>query len=155
MTGFRQVVFENIAQTIGHTSKLNFTLTVGSVTEQVNVKGRTSQLDETSDVQGGRTESEQVRDLPLNGVEVRRIQLDQGNTANGTIVYSSLNLPSSSFLVNAVSSAIFNQQLPMNGLRKTTVYTYAQDEWKPRPNLTLNLGVRYSFYNIFHEGQPF
>ncbi len=85
------------------------------------------------------------------GVEVRRIQLDQGNTANGTIVYSSLNLPSSSFLVNAVSSATFNQQLPVNGMRKTAVYTYAQDEWKPRPNLTLNLGVRYSFYNIFHE----
>lgn len=85
------------------------------------------------------------------GVEVRRIQLDQGNTANGTIVYSSLNLPSSSFLVNAVSSATFNQQLPVNGMRKTAVYAYAQDEWKPRPNLTLNLGVRYSFYNIFHE----
>ena len=85
------------------------------------------------------------------GVEVRRIQLDQGNTANGTIVYSSLNLPTSSFLVNAVSSATFNQQLPVNGMRKTAVYTYAQDEWKPRPNLTLNLGVRYSFYNIFHE----
>ena len=39
----------------------------------------------------------------------------------------------------------------MNGLRKTEVYSYAQDEWKFRPNLTLNLGVRYSFYNIFHE----
>ena len=33
------------------------------------------------------------------GVEVRRIQLDQGNTANGTVVYSSLNLPASSFFV--------------------------------------------------------
>ena len=85
------------------------------------------------------------------GVEVRRIQLDQGNTANGTVVYSSLNLPSSSFLVNSVSSATYNDQLPVNGLRKTEVYSYAQDEWKVRPNLTLNLGVRYTFYNIFHE----
>ena len=34
---------------------------------------------------------------------------------------------------------------------RRTVYSYAQDEWKFRPNLTLNLGVRYSFYNIFHE----
>lgn len=85
------------------------------------------------------------------GVEIRRIQLDQGNTANGTIVYSSLNAPASSFLANSVSSATYNAELPVNGLRKTEVYSYAQDEWKLRPNLTLNLGVRYSFYNIFHE----
>lgn len=81
------------------------------------------------------------------GVEVRRIQLDQGNTANGTIVYSS----TASFLGNSVSSATYNDSLPVNGLRKTEVYSYAQDEWKIRPNLTLNLGVRYTFFNIFHE----
>ena len=85
------------------------------------------------------------------GVEVRRIQLDQGNTANGTVVYSSLNLPASSFLVNSVSSATYNDSLPVNGLRKTELYSYIQDEWKFRPDLTLNLGVRYTFYNIFHE----
>lgn len=85
------------------------------------------------------------------GVEVRRIQLDQGNGENGTVVYSSLSLPASSFLANSVSSATFNNQLPLNGMRKTEVYSYAQDEWRVRPNLTLNLGVRYSFYNIFHE----
>jgi hypothetical protein len=85
------------------------------------------------------------------GVEVRRIQLDQGNAANGTVVYSSLSSPSSSFLANSVSTATYNAALPVNGLRKTGVYSYAQDEWKLRPNFTLNLGVRYSFYNIFHE----
>ena len=85
------------------------------------------------------------------GVEVRRIQLDQGNSANGTLVYSSLSLPAGSFLVNSVSSATFNDPLPLNGLRKTEVYSYAQDEWKFRRNLTLNLGIRYEFFNIFHE----
>lgn len=85
------------------------------------------------------------------GVEVRRIQLDQGNTSNGTLAYSSLDAPTSSFLTNSVSSATFNAALPLNGLRKTEVYSYAQDEWKLRSNLTLNLGLRYTFYNIFHE----
>src|ERR1019366_7741487 len=81
------------------------------------------------------------------GAEVRRIQLNQGNTANGTVTFSS----ASSFLANLVSSASFADPLPINGLRKTEVYSYAEDDWKVQPNLTLNLGVRYSFFNLFHE----
>ncbi len=81
------------------------------------------------------------------GVEVRRIQLNQGNTANGTITFSS----SASFLANSVSSATYADPLPVNGLRKTEAYSYAEDEWKIEPNLALNLGVRYTFYNLFHE----
>ncbi len=81
------------------------------------------------------------------GLEVRRIQLNQGNTPSGTVSFSSV----SSLLANQVSSASYAADLPVNGLRKTEVYSYAEDEWKLRPNLTLNLGARYSFYNIFHE----
>lgn len=81
------------------------------------------------------------------GVEVRRIQLNQGNTSNGAVTYSS----TANLLTNSVSSATYAQQLPVNGLRKTEAYSYAQDEWKLKPNLTLNLGVRYTFYNLFHE----
>jgi outer membrane receptor protein involved in Fe transport len=82
-----------------------------------------------------------------SGVEVRRVQLNQGNTANGTITFSS----AANFETNSVSSASYAAQLPVNGLRKTEVYSYMQDEWKLRPNLTMNMGVRYTFYNIFHE----
>jgi hypothetical protein len=81
------------------------------------------------------------------GVEVRRIQLNQGNTPSGTITYSSL----SSFLENSMSAATYAEELPINGLRKTSVFSFAEDEWKYRPNLTLNLGVRYIFFNLFHE----
>jgi hypothetical protein len=81
------------------------------------------------------------------GVEVRRIQLNQGNTPSGTVSFSS----QANFLDNSVSSATYAAELPVNGLRKTEVYSYAEDEWKLEPNLTFNLGVRYTFYNIFHE----
>ncbi len=81
------------------------------------------------------------------GAEVRRIQLNQGNTASGTISFPSFAALAS----NSVSSATYAAALPVNGLRKTHVYSFAQDEWKPRPEMTLNLGVRYSFFNIFHD----
>jgi hypothetical protein len=81
------------------------------------------------------------------GVEVRRIQLNQGNTANGTVSFSS----AASFASNSVSSATYAAELPVNGLRKTAVYSYVEDEWKLRPNFTVNAGLRYMFFNIFHE----
>ena len=81
------------------------------------------------------------------GVEIRRIQLNQGNTEAGTISFASL----SDFINNHVNTATLNGALPINGLRKTTYYGYVQDEFKWTPNFTVNAGVRYSFFNIFHE----
>jgi hypothetical protein len=81
------------------------------------------------------------------GGEVRRIQLNQGNTANGSVTFSS----PSNLSANSVSSASYAAELPINGLRKTEVYAFAQDEWKMSPNLTLNIGLRYMFFNRFHE----
>src|ERR1700677_2360139 len=83
------------------------------------------------------------------GIEIRRIQLNQGNTEAGTIAFAS----TTGFGANLASTATPNGPLPINGLRKTQFYGYIQDEFKMRPNFTLNLGVRYSFLNIFHEVQ--
>jgi len=83
------------------------------------------------------------------GVEIRRVQLNQGNTEAGTVVFAS----TSAFDTNQVSTATLNGALPINGLRKTQYYGYVQDEFKVSSSLTLNLGARYSFFNIFHEVQ--
>ena len=83
------------------------------------------------------------------GVEIRRIQLNQGNTESGTITYAS----TAAFDTNSVSSATLNGNLPVNGLRKTQFYGYAQDEFRWTQNFSMNLGMRYSFFNIFHEVQ--
>jgi hypothetical protein len=83
------------------------------------------------------------------GVEIRRIQMNQGTGSSGTIVYGATQ----DFAANDVSTATLTGALPVNGLRKTQYFGYLQDEFKLRPNLTLNLGARYSFFNIFHEAQ--
>lgn len=81
------------------------------------------------------------------GVQIRRIQFDTANTASGSISFASL----ADFAANKVNAASYADLLPMNGLRKTEFFGFIQDEYKWKPNLTLNLGVRYQFYNRFHE----
>ena len=95
------------------------------------------------------------RNVIKAGVEVRRLQMNQGSSSYGTITYSSL----SSFAANQASKASITGEYPVNGLRKTQFFGYVQDEFKWRPTFTLNLGLRYSYFGIFHEvqgrGNPF
>jgi len=88
-----------------------------------------------------------ARHVVKTGFEIRRIQVNQGSMANGTIAYASTD----AFAGNQVNSATLVAALPVNGLRKTQYFGYFQDEFKLRPNFTLNLGARYSFFGIFHE----
>jgi len=83
------------------------------------------------------------------GVEVRRIQMNQGSTANGKISFPTID----ALINDQVSSASLTGEQPILGLRKTQFYGYVQDEFKVRPDLTLNLGARYSYFGIFHESQ--
>jgi hypothetical protein len=135
----------NVYTTNQGVANLPYTIAVSGFTSLANNEFKTgvgnsySYIDNMTKVRGNHT-------LKL-GVEVRRIQLNQGNTSNGTITFSS----AANFLINSVSSATYAQALPVNGLRKTEIYSYAEDEWKLLTNLTLNMGVRYTFYNLFHE----
>lgn len=83
------------------------------------------------------------------GAEIRRINMNQGNSPSGTLTYLTLN----NFLSNSLDSATYASLLPLKRLRKTQAYGYVQDEFKVTQNLTLNLGLRYSFFNVFHETQ--
>jgi len=89
------------------------------------------------------------------GVEVRRVQMNQGGSAYGTVSFNSL----ASFTADQAQKASITGVYPVNGLRKTDFFGYFQDEFKWRPNFTLNLGVRYNIFGIFSEvedrGNPF
>ena len=112
-----------------------------------NVANSFSWLDDLTWVKG--------RNVIKAGVEVRRIQMNQGSSSYGTISYNSL----ANFEANQSYKASITGEYPINGLRKTQFYGYVQDEFKWRPNFTLNLGLRYSYFGIFHEvqgrGNPF
>ena len=81
------------------------------------------------------------------GVEVRYVEMNQGNSFSGALTYSTL----ANFAANRLDKATQTAELPMKHQRKTQVFSYVQDEYKLKPNLTLNLGLRYEFYNVFHE----
>jgi hypothetical protein len=81
------------------------------------------------------------------GGEVRHIQLNQHYGEHGTITFANLT----ALAADQVAKASLTGALPVNDLRKTDIMEYAQDEYKLLSNLTLNLGVRYTIFQLFHE----
>ncbi|MBV9266786.1 MAG: TonB-dependent receptor [Acidobacteriaceae bacterium] len=80
------------------------------------------------------------------GFEVKRMFLNQGTSSSGSLTYTSTN----NFLNNLAGTAAYTAILPLVRQRKTEYWVYAEDEWKVRPNLTVNAGVRYNIFNALH-----
>jgi hypothetical protein len=81
------------------------------------------------------------------GAEVRRIQVNQESGYHGKITFSTVE----DLAANEVNKASLSGALPVNHLRKNDYVGYAQDEFRWTPQLTLNLGVRYTIFDLFHE----
>ncbi|MGH9357370.1 MAG: hypothetical protein ACRD10_14685, partial [Terriglobia bacterium] len=87
------------------------------------------------------------------GANIERIQANTFGGANpgGSFVFNSL----SDFLTNV--PAAFTTDTPgtvsPRGVRQTIVGAYFQDDVHPRPNLTLNAGIRYETASIITEVQ--
>ena len=101
------------------------------------------------------------------GGDFRRIQLntEASNDARGTFVFTGLNTSQNGALNTGFDLADFLLGLPQQTQLQKALQTgdnnyhfrgnfwdlYAQDEWKLRSNLTLNLGVRYEYVSPFTE----
>ena len=81
------------------------------------------------------------------GAEFRHVQLNQEYNQHGVVTFSSIE----NLAKNVVNKATLSGALPVNHLHKNDTFFYAQDEYKVQPNLTLNLGVRYTVFQIFTE----
>jgi hypothetical protein len=81
------------------------------------------------------------------GVEFRYIQMNQNYGEHGKLTFSTVE----SLAANSVKKATLTGALPINDMRKNDYFAYAQDEYKWRPNLVLNLGLRYTIFDLFNE----
>jgi carboxypeptidase family protein len=67
MQGFQTGVRQGITLTVGREAVIDFSLTVGNVTEQVTVTGEAPLIETTTASVSGLVDSKQIRDIPLNG----------------------------------------------------------------------------------------
>ncbi len=83
------------------------------------------------------------------GIDIRRIRL---NNSGNTLTTSSITYATNQdFINNRADSATYLQGEGVVGNRRTFYQSYAQDEFRVTPNLTLNLGLRYEYYSVAHE----
>jgi len=83
------------------------------------------------------------------GGEIRRAHVNVADPAFDSIsvTYASRN----DLLANKVDRVAITGGNDVLGTRKWYYYAYVQDDIKLRPNLTLNLGLRYEFYGVNSE----
>ncbi|MEN6535605.1 MAG: carboxypeptidase regulatory-like domain-containing protein [Bryobacteraceae bacterium] len=92
------------------------------------------------------------------GGEVRPIRMYTDRLGGTTYTFSNLsallnNAPSSVAVIGDVSASnpLHDGATGNRYLKQEYYIGYVQDEWKIRPNFTMNYGLRYEYYSVMHE----
>jgi hypothetical protein len=81
------------------------------------------------------------------GMEIRRVRLNQGQTADNTLTFAS-----EADMINAnLANITYIAPWCCHGLRRTFYMPYFQDEWKVTPTFTFTAGLRWEYYGVAHE----
>jgi len=106
LQGFQTQVRSGIVLTVGREAVVDLLLSVGAVTQTVEVFGEASLIDTTSATVSGLVVGEQIRDLPLNGRSYGDLAL-----LNPGVIYNNNT--------GSASSDGFGKRLSVNGSRNT------------------------------------
>ena len=86
------------------------------------------------------------------GMEIRRIRLNQGKTADNILSFADNSGSANTGFINASLYQIsFTAPWCCHKYRRTFYLPYFQDEWKVTPNFTLSLGLRWEYYGVANE----
>jgi len=81
------------------------------------------------------------------GMEIRRVRLNQGQTANSTLNFGD----DLSLISGTLSNINFIAPWCCHRLRRTFYMPYFQDEWKVTPTFTVTAGLRWEYYGVATE----